>query len=186
MLRGMAQLLPTSLRVRQPSVRRIPSRADRRRRNLEPGGWLEIQDYGLPVKSADGTSTGTDVERWGELLCSAGRELGRPMGSDCADHHPAAMAEAGFVDIQTRMFMWPTNGWPRNPLMKELGRWNQINVVDGLEGFCLALLTRGLGWRKEEVDVLVAKVARDLRDKKIHAYFPMPVVYGRKPWPGEV
>ncbi len=70
--------------------------------------------------------------------------------------------------------------------MKQLGQWNQINILDGLEGFCLALLTRGLGWKKEEVDIFVARVSRDLKDKRIHAYFPMPVTYARKPYPGKV
>ena len=124
--------------------------------------------------------------RWGELLCEAARELGRPLGSDCADHYLTWLADAGFVDIQQRMFMWPTNGWPKDPFMKELGRWNQVNILEGLEGFCLALLTRGLGWRKEEVDVFVARVGNDLRDRGIHAYFPMPVTFCRKPFAGEV
>lgn len=154
--------------------------------NLEPGGWLELQYYGLPVKSSDGTADGTDLMRWGELLCEAGRNMGRPMGSDCADNYCSWMEQAGFVDISLTMYMWPCNTWPKDPLMKILGRWNQTNILEGLEGFCLALLTRGLGWKKEEVDVFVAKVSNDLRNKKIHAYFPMPVVLGRKPLPGEV
>lgn len=156
-----------------------------RRRNLEPGGWLEIQDYGLPVKSTDGTHEGTNIHRWGELLCEASMNMGRPLGSDACDLYVQQMHEAGFVDIQQRMFMWPSNGWPKDPFMKELGRWNQINCLDGLEGFCLALLTRALGWRKEEVDVFVAQVTKDFKDRKIHAYFPMPVIYGRKPLPEE-
>ena len=138
------------------------------------------------MKSADGTADGTDLMKWGELLCEAGRNMGRLLGSDCADKYVSQMAHAGFVDIELRMFMWPSNMWPKDPLMKVLGQWNQTNILEGLEGFCLALLTRGLGWKKEEVDVFVAKVSRDLRDKKIHAYFPMPVVCGRKPFPGEV
>ena len=145
-----------------------------------------MQDYGLPVKSFDGTHEGTDMLRWGELLCAASLALGRPFGSDCADHYAEQMAAVGFVDITTRMFMWPSNGWPKDPTMKLLGQWNQVNILDGLEGFCLALLTRGLGWQRPEVDVFVAKVSRDFRDRKIHAYFPMPVVYARKPLDGEV
>jgi len=108
------------------------------------------------------------------------------MGSEASDNYEQWMQEAGFVDIQHRMFMWPTNSWPKDPFMKELGRWNQINILDGLEGFCLALLTRGLGWKKEEVDVFVARVSRDLRDRRIHAYFPMPVVFCRKPFDHEI
>ncbi|TKA41015.1 hypothetical protein B0A54_07928 [Friedmanniomyces endolithicus] len=154
--------------------------------NLEPGGWLEMQDYGLPVKSVDNTHLSTDVHRWGELLCAAARNLGRPMGSDVSESYKEWMREAGFVDIQTKMFMWPINSWPKDPYWKELGRWNQVNILEGLEGFCLALLTRGLGWRKEEVDVFVGRVGRDLRDRRIHAYFPMPVTFGRKRWPGEM
>jgi hypothetical protein len=96
------------------------------------------------------------------------------------------MKDVGFIDIQERMFMWPINSWPKDAFMKDLGRWNQINILEGLEGFCLALLTRGLGWKKEEVDVFVAKVSRDLNDKSIHAYFPMPVVWGRKPFAYEM
>lgn len=108
-------------------------------------------------------------------------KLGRPLGSECSDHYVEWMQAAGFVDIQVKVFMWPTNGWPKDPYMKEIGRWNQINILEGLEGFCLALLTRGLGWKKEEVDVFVAKVSSDLRNRRIHAYFPMPVVFGRRP-----
>ena len=147
---------------------------------------MELQDYGLPVKSADNTHLGTDLLRWGELLCEAARAFDRPMGSDVSDKYVQWMQDAGFVDIQQRMFMWPSNAWPKDPFMKELGRWNQINILDGLEGFCLALLTRGLGWKKEEVDIFVARVSRDLRDRRIHAYFPMPVTFGRKPFPHEV
>lgn len=111
--------------------------------------------------------------------------VGRPLGSDATLNYPGWLADAGFVDIRQEMFMWPTNSWPKDPFMKMLGRWNQINILEGLEGFCLALFTRGLDWTKQEVDVFVAKVGRDLRDKNIHAYFPMPVVYARKPFFGE-
>jgi hypothetical protein len=138
------------------------------------------------VKSADNTHLGTDLLRWGELLCEAARNMGRPMGSDVSDHYIQWMQEAGFVDVHQRMFMWPSNMWPRDPFMKELGRWNQANILDGLEGFCLALLTRGLNWSKQEVDIFVARVSRDLRDRRIHAYFPMPVTYGRRPYEGEI
>lgn len=108
------------------------------------------------------------------------------MGSDASEQFSGWMRDVGFVDIQVKMFMWPVNTWPKDRFMKELGRWNQVNIAEGLEGFCLALLTRALGWRKDEVDILVAKTTTDLRNKKIHAYFPMPVVFGRKPSSGEV
>ena len=34
---------------------------------------------------------------------------------------------------------------------------------------------------KEEVNVLLVGMRKDLRDAKIHAYWPIVVVYGQKP-----
>lgn len=34
---------------------------------------------------------------------------------------------------------------------------------------------------KEEVDVLLADMRKDIKDTKIHAYWPILVVYGQKP-----
>lgn len=152
---------------------------------MEPGGHLEFQDYGLPLRCADESLSGTSLERWGELMSEAARRLGRPMGTDVSGNYREWMEAAGFVDIEERHYMWPSNGWPKDPYMKELGRWNQVNIMDGLEGFSLALFTRGLGWQKEEVDIFVAKVIADCRNKKIHGYYPMPVFWGRKPYEGE-
>lgn len=75
----------------------------------------------------------------------------------------------------------PSNGWPRDDYMKELGHWNMVNIIEGLEGFCLQLLSRGLGWERQEIDIFIAKVTTDIKDRRIHAYYPMPVVWGRKP-----
>ncbi|KAG9680604.1 S-adenosyl-L-methionine-dependent methyltransferase, partial [Aureobasidium melanogenum] len=131
--------------------------------------------------SVDNTLDGTSLEKWGILMCEAARKLGRPMGTEVSEKYRKWMEAAGFVNIEEQHFMWPSNAWPKDKYMKELGNWNMINILEGLEGFCLALMTRGLGWTKEEVDVFVAKVSADVKNRGIHAYYPMPVVWGRKP-----
>ncbi|KAF2493239.1 S-adenosyl-L-methionine-dependent methyltransferase [Lophium mytilinum] len=146
--------------------------------NLAPGGYLEIQDYVLPARSPDETVKGTDLERWGELLIEAAGKAGRPI--DASKHFRQYMLNAGFDDIHELSFAWPTNPWPKDKDLKMLGRWNLVNITDGMEGFCLALLTRVLDWKKEEVDILCAKVKSDLKNRAIHGYFEIPVVYGRK------
>lgn len=90
---------------------------------------------------------------------------------DCADKYPDWMREAGFTEISVLHFAWPTNPWPKDPKLKEIGRWNQANMLQGLQGFSMALMTRALGWSKEEVDVFVAKVRSDMCNKDIHAFF---------------
>ena len=48
-----------------------------------------------------------------------------------------------------------------------------MQIEDGLEGFSLRLFTNALGWKVEEVQVMLAKVRKDLRDPKIHAQFDL-------------
>lgn len=103
------------------------------------------------------------------------------MGANVCDLIVQQMQDMGFVDVQQRNFAWPTNSWPKNKLMKELGVRTRISCTDGMEGLSLALLMRGLRWSKEEVDVFVALVKKDFNDRSIHAYIPMPVFFGRKP-----
>jgi hypothetical protein len=83
------------------------------------------------------------------------------------------LAEIGYVDIVVSTFKWPTNAWPRDKKYKELGLWNNGNMATGLEALTMAPFTRALGWSKEEVDVFLAKVRKDLNSKAIHAYWPL-------------
>jgi hypothetical protein len=55
----------------------------------------------------------------------------------------------------------------------KVGLWTNENLGPGLEGFSLGLFTRVLGWKKEEVEVFLTKVRKDMNDKKTHAYLPM-------------
>lgn len=91
------------------------------------------------------------------------------------------MRAAGFHDVAEHRFRWPSNAWPRDPHHKHIGAWNHENIVSGLQGFLMAALTRGLGWRAEEVDVLAAQARKDMNDRGVHAYWPMIVVTGRRP-----
>ncbi|KAF1991867.1 S-adenosyl-L-methionine-dependent methyltransferase [Aulographum hederae CBS 113979] len=147
--------------------------------HLEPGGWFEIQDYILPCKSNDGSYEGTHLQAWGNYMLEAARKFGRPM--DLAQNYAGWMKQAGFVDVVERMFIWPTNPWPKEVHLKEVGKWNEVNITNGMHAFTMAPFTRYLGWSEMEVEVFCAKVRADVRDRSIHAYFQIPVVYGRKP-----
>lgn len=150
-------------------------------RNLKPGGYIELQEFTLPL-SDDGTlapehALFQSMKHLGEAAAKSGRafiDLNKLGG---------LLEKAGFEDVQEYKFKWPSNTWPRDPKYKELGVWNHENIVAGLQGFLMAALTRGLGWQAEEVNVLAAKAKQDMRNKSIHAYWPMIVVTARKPVP---
>ncbi|KAF2737681.1 S-adenosyl-L-methionine-dependent methyltransferase [Polyplosphaeria fusca] len=98
---------------------------------------------------------------------------------------PSYFARAGFRDITSHSFIWPIGPWPSDPHLKELGRWGERNWVEGFEGWVLALYTRVLGWKYEDVMGFVERMKGVVRDRRNHWYHEVRCVYGRKPVPGE-
>ena len=91
------------------------------------------------------------------------------------------MVEAGFVDVVETRYFWATNPWPRGKKQKLQAMWCCQNLLDGINAMTMAIYTRVLGWSKERIEVLLAQARNDLKDKSIHAYAEVYVVYGRKP-----
>ncbi|KAG7119949.1 methyltransferase tdiE like protein [Verticillium longisporum] len=147
--------------------------------NLTPGGWFEIADI-CPITSDDGTLTeDTSTHAWVTQLLEGTRKIGRPF--DGAFDYKKQLEAQGFQNVQQVVFKWPQNTWPKDPKYKELGMWNLENITSGLHGLSAAVYTRVLGWSHEEMEVLLAKVRRELKDTRIHSYWPIYVVYGQKP-----
>lgn len=141
-------------------------------RKLEPGGYLEMEDVGLPVKSDDRTlSDDAWLVKMSHLTVEAAEKFGRPI--NLAWKYKEMMEAAGFVNVSMNYFKWPSNLWPREKKFKEMGRWNHANIDSGLEGLVLAYFTRGLGMSKEEAMTMCAAARAELKDRKIHAYWPM-------------
>lgn len=53
------------------------------------------------------------------------------------------------------------------------GVWGHEVSTMNLTGMSIALFTRGLGWSADEVEVFLAKVRKDMKNPKIHSYWPM-------------
>ena len=57
--------------------------------------------------------------------------------------------------------------------MKELGMWNNENLARDVSGLTMDVFTHGLGWIKEQIEVFLVDVWREMDDTKIHSYCPM-------------
>ena len=132
---------------------------------------IKCDDGSLPADSA--------LSRWHEYMHDAANKAGFPL--DAISHVPQMMKDAGFVDIVATPIRWPINPWPKDAKFKELGRWVMENFTWGCESMCLALFTRVLNWSLEEVQVFMALVRADLRNKKMHAYWNFWIIHARKP-----
>lgn len=133
---------------------------------------MELQDFAVPFGCDDDTlSEDTITYQLGNLFVDASTALGRPL--NLAPTYKDLMIKAGFVDVVEHRLKSPIGSWPKDKYYKELGYWNGASMDIGLEGLLMALLTRGLGWSKEQVLVYCAQARAALRDPRIHAYFPM-------------
>ncbi|KAF4807777.1 Secondary metabolism regulator LAE1 [Colletotrichum siamense] len=74
--------------------------------NLEPGGYVEIQDNEFPVRCDDNTMPEDSVIlKWTEYMVEATKEIGQPI--DVAPSFKRLVEEAGFVDVEERIAYWP-------------------------------------------------------------------------------
>ncbi|KAM0499063.1 hypothetical protein ACHAP8_005767 [Fusarium lateritium] len=148
--------------------------------NLEPGGYLEMQDLTYPIACDDGTLLpDSALVRSGKLSIEASAKAGRAI--DLPPQYKEFFEKAGFVDVVEKKYKWPINEWPKDKHHKELGKWSYANMNNGLEGLLLALFTRFLGWTADEVMILCSAMRKQIRDRNVHAYIPIYVVYGKKP-----
>jgi hypothetical protein len=131
-----------------------------------------MQELCLPCRSDDGTLTDDSaMKRCWDAMVEATVQLG--MDARNPQHYAEWMRDAGFINVHTEIIKWPSNGWPSGAKDKTLGRWTNVNVLQGIQGFALGLLTRVLGWMVEEVELLLMEVRKDLQNRSVHAYWPL-------------
>ncbi|KAK2598741.1 hypothetical protein N8I77_012130 [Diaporthe amygdali] len=147
--------------------------------SLRPGGWIELMDPVFQTLCDDNTLQGLAI----------GRDLKKPL------NYKRWLIEAGFVDVVEEVGPGPGdnslltsagNPWPVEPRWKELGRWLMTNTHRALRGMCWKML-RNYGIEANEVEELLRLASIDVRDTRIHYYYPIYVVCGRKPleWENE-
>lgn len=120
--------------------------------NLTPGGYFESHEYDAAIFCDDNTMPADcAMMRWVRDMCIAGEQVGRPVV--VAKHLKQVYEEVGFVDVKEKMFKIPTNGWPKDEGLKELGRLWEVNFQLGLSGFTVGLYHRVFGRSAAETEV---------------------------------
>jgi len=143
-------------------------------RCLKPGGWLEHSDFSVVFQSDDGSvPADSEYTAWNAFFASAGEATRRTFSVTDNGRNVEWIKEAGFPGpVHASNYKLPVGGWPADKRWKEIGLYNQLSIEQGLEGYALYLGTNVLGWSYEEIQVLLAKVRRALKNKSYHAYYP--------------
>jgi hypothetical protein len=77
------------------------------------------------------------------------------------------------VDVQERRYEWPLGTWAKGKRNKTIGLWYREDMLSGLHGFTVAVLTRAFGMSMEEIELLLVGVREDIKSNRIHVYIPM-------------
>ncbi|KAI8664798.1 hypothetical protein NCS56_00913700 [Fusarium sp. Ph1] len=149
-------------------------------KHLSPGGYIELQAAYPPLKSDDDTGDkATDFHKWVNTICDASAKFGKPL--TCAPEWKTKLEEVGFVDVQQEIRKVPMGPWPKDPKLKEIGKFQAVQEAQVIDSYTPGLFGRVLGWSEEEIQVFIAKVKRDLKDPTIHLYQQLYFIWGRKP-----
>jgi len=118
----------------------------------KPGGYMESQEV-LSTPFCDDKSIPKNWPflEWTQYNEQAAKKAGRPV--KIAHKLKKWYEEAGFVDVQEKVIKMPMNPWPRDKKLKELGRMQERNLLEGLSAWSLAHFSRVFGWSKTEIEV---------------------------------
>lgn len=137
--------------------------------HLKPGGYFEIAEVAVWAWSDDGTlKEDSPYMEYLRNINEAGQRTGRKM--NIASDLKHWMKEAGFEGVVEKVYMVPLGPWPKNPKLKEVGKWNYLANPDGIDAYGLRLYTRILGWDPDLAKIHFALVKQQLRDRSVHAY----------------
>ena len=139
---------------------------------LKPGGWAEFQDFDIDYYSQDGSLTPDHaLRRWLTNAYDAETTTKRTLRP--GKYIAGWMREAGFTNIQAIRTPLPLGLWPKDKGMKKIGLYNWTQLWEGLQGMSLRLYVDILGWRREDLEVLLMEVRKDLQNPRVHALFDL-------------
>ena len=152
--------------------------------NLAPGGWIEQLETDIVAKSDDSSlPEDSYIGSWDELFYPLFEEMGKPI--DTVHHIRSRIEAAGFTNVHEKRYKIPLGDWVRDPVLKEAGRFQKTQVLEGMEGYSMFTLTRfgkPTPWTPDQVQVYLAKVRQEINTPGLHAYYERKRVWAQKPF----
>ncbi|KAG4429480.1 hypothetical protein IFR05_015043 [Cadophora sp. M221] len=151
--------------------------------NLLPGGWIEEVELDVRVMSDDDSlPPDSIVAGWGPNFLGCAERSGRPLNTQLTMKD--SISNAGFINVQDKLYKCPLGSWPRDKIYKDAGKVNMEHWKTGLEGWAMYLLTKfgePTPWSPEEVQVYVARVRNEISRPELHCYHYTRRVWAQKP-----
>ena len=139
---------------------------------LKPGGYVQISGSYPLFTSDDGSiPPGSAYVEVGDIFFEMGDRIG------VSGHDPvkwkAQLLEAGFTDIVERVLKIPTNPWPKEPRLKQIGAFELVHFRDGIANIFARGYTQILGGDPKYFQVLMARAREEVLNKRMHSYLSL-------------
>ncbi|KAF3480863.1 uncharacterized protein GIQ15_06210 [Arthroderma uncinatum] len=152
--------------------------------NLMPGGYIEAKETDV-YATCDDDSIPEDcyLRQWESNCIKACSLIGQTLTAP--ENIKKWIQDAGFVDVKEQQFKLPINTWPKDPELKLAGRYQNVQYSDAIQPYALGLLVEVLGWSREEMEVFLVGLRKDLSNRSYHGYNIVRVITARKPGMGK-
>lgn len=137
--------------------------------HLRPGGYMEIAGTVPLIGCDDGTfPENTAYAQLSKIYF----EIGDAMGATAMapTHWKRQMEEIGFEDVRENIFKIPTNPWPKDKRLKNIGAFELIHFRDTIVGLFLRGYTQLLKGDLNHFQVLMAQARTEVQNRNMHTY----------------
>ncbi|TGO76722.1 hypothetical protein BELL_0140g00120 [Botrytis elliptica] len=149
---------------------------------LEPGGYFQILDAKLPLAAIDDSMESSGIAKWFQACIEAGEAGSRPWTN--IPKYMEWLEDIGFEEVTETIYHNPINDWAMGAKEKKIGAMMQKDIKRWLYSTTRTVV-EGSNMDEAEVKELLLNAKKSGRDRNIHAYIPIYVVWGRKPFPSE-
>jgi len=117
---------------------------------------------------------------WSRKLAAGVRALG--MEPFPASYLERWIRDAGFINMKSTNLPLPLGPWPKDKRLKEVGTYNLMQFLEGLDGFSLRVFCNVYKCEVDEVRVYCAAVRKDLYNMNLQMQCDYRIIYGQKPY----
>ncbi|KAH8678043.1 S-adenosyl-L-methionine-dependent methyltransferase [Xylariales sp. PMI_506] len=148
---------------------------------LQPGGYLELQEFHIPLESPDDSiKPDSALGQWGQKIQRVCGKLG--IDSMSALKHADRLRARGFQKVEEKHLRCPLGPWAKGQRQKRLGWMGRKDLYEGIGGISKKLFVMMGEGNEEEVDAFLEECKQELMDPKIHPSMPLDVIWGQRPY----
>jgi ubiquinone/menaquinone biosynthesis C-methylase UbiE len=154
------------------AVRDWPKLISQAFEHLKPGGYLQL-GASVPLFQSDDNTVppNTSYVEIAQIFFTMCDRIG------CSGMEPLKfkdyLLEAGFTDVEEKILKIPTNPWPKDERLKQIGAFELLHFREGIANIFARGYTQILGGDPAYFEVLMANARNEVTNRKMHSYLPL-------------